>query len=232
MPGNSFPRAVLTHANSPTAGKSPVRSWSLAGIDRMAKSGSVSQWIKCLKRGESVAADNVWKRYHGNLLRLARRRLNGASRRVADEEDVVCTAFHSFFRRARDGQFPQLASRDELWALLSTIAHRKAVNVLRIERSKKRGGGKVWSEWNPLVECGGDSEGLAARVEANDLSPEKAAAFAEMLAKLDPDLRQIVALRMEGKTHEEISRLVNRSLATVERRLGLLRDKWEQELLP
>jgi RNA polymerase sigma factor (sigma-70 family) len=197
----------------------------------MANSGSVSQWIKRLKRGESVAATHVWDRYHDNLLRLARRRLNGATRRVADEEDVVCTAFQSFFRRARDGQFPELAGRDELWALLSTITHRKAVNVLRVEQSKKRGGGKVWSEWHSLVESGDDSHGLAATIVAEELAPERAAAIAELLGQLDPDLRQIVMLRLEGKTHEEISRRVNRSLATVERRLSLLRDKWEQELL-
>ena len=197
----------------------------------MENSGSVSQWIESLKRGEPGAAAHVWQRYHGNLLRLARRRLNGAALRVADEEDVVCTAFQSFFRRARDGQFPELAGRDELWALLSTITHRKAVNVLRIEQSQKRGGGKVWTEWKSVVERRDDSDSLAARVETEELSPERAAAIAELLGQLDPDLRQMVMLRLEGKTHEEISRRVNRSLATVERRLRLLRDKWEQELL-
>ncbi len=199
----------------------------------MANSGSVSQWIECLKTGaDSAAAAKVWIRYHGNLLRLARRRLNGAARRVVDEEDVVSTAFHSFFRRARDGQFPKLAGREELWALLSTITHRKAVNVLRLEQTQKRGGGRVWSELTSVDDRREGSEGLMARVEAGDLPPERAAAIAELLSELDPDLRHIVLLRLEGKTHEEIARLVNRSLATVERRLSLLRDKWEQELLP
>ena len=52
-----------------------------------------------------------------------------------------------------------------------------------------------------------------------------------MLDKLDDEMRPVVYLRMDGYTNEEISQRLNRSLATIERRLRLLRDQWLEELL-
>jgi ECF sigma factor len=37
---------------------------------------------------------------------------------MADEEDVVQNAFHSFFQGLARGRFPQLNDRDNLWRLL------------------------------------------------------------------------------------------------------------------
>jgi DNA-directed RNA polymerase specialized sigma24 family protein len=53
----------------------------------------------------------------------------------------------------------------------------------------------------------------------------------ELLERLDDDLRRIVFLKRDGFTNEEIAQRVNRSVATIERRLRLLRDEWTQELL-
>ena len=73
----------------------------------MSTSGSVSEWIEDLKTGDSSAATHLWNRYHRNLLRFARHLLRDNARRVADEEDLVATAFGSFFCRAVAGQFPE-----------------------------------------------------------------------------------------------------------------------------
>ena len=114
----------------------------------MSTSGSVSEWIEDLKLGDSSAATHLWNRYHQNLLRFARQRLHQDIRRVSDEEDLVAVAFESFFARALDGQFPELSGREQLGALLLTIADRKAVNAARRYLADKRGGGKVHGESN------------------------------------------------------------------------------------
>ena len=59
---------------------------------------SVTTWLARLKAGDSQAGQQLWQRYLDRLTRLARRKLAGASRRVADEEDVALSAFHGFLR--------------------------------------------------------------------------------------------------------------------------------------
>ncbi len=197
----------------------------------MSESGSVSEWIEDVKLGDSSAATHLWNRYHHNLLRFARRRLNGDARRVTDEEDLVVTAFESFFQRAVNGQFPELSSRQELWALLVTITDRKAVNNVRQYMARKRGGGKVRGE-STFGACDDvQVESVLASADQPGPSPELAASMSEMIERLDADLRQVVCLKIDGYTNDEIAQRLNRSLATIERRLRLLRDQWIEELL-
>jgi DNA-directed RNA polymerase specialized sigma24 family protein len=74
---------------------------------------------------------------------------------------------------------------------------------------------------------------VTAWIDGLRAGEESAAAMAEslsqLLAALDPDLRQIALLKLEGRTNEEIATLTGRSLATVERRLRLIRRRWKEE---
>src|SRR5215213_5668002 len=108
----------------------------------MSADGSVSRWVTALKGGDAAAAQPLWERYHRQLVTLARRRLR-SDRRSADEEDVVQSAFHSFFRGVARGRFPQLSDRDNLWRLLVVITARKALDQIAHEHSKRQGGGTV-----------------------------------------------------------------------------------------
>jgi hypothetical protein len=50
----------------------------------MPSDGSVTFWIGQLKAGDSLAAQKLWEGYYSRLVALARARLRGAQRRVAD----------------------------------------------------------------------------------------------------------------------------------------------------
>ncbi len=195
---------------------------------RISTSGSVSTWIEELRAGESSAATQLWNRYHQMLLQFARQLLRDDARRVTDEEDLVVAAFESFFCRLAAGQFPELARCDELWALLVTIIDRKAVNALRRFMADKRGGGRVVGHSTLSGENGVESV-LASAGSAPPL-PDVAASLSELFDALDDDMREVVWMRMDGYTIEEIGQRMNRSVATVERRLRLLRDQWIKEL--
>src|SRR5262245_59106753 len=112
----------------------------------MSSEGSVTRWLKDLKAGEAAAAQPLWERYHRQLVSLARRKLQSARRRAADEEDVVQSAFHRFFEGVAKGRFPRLEDRDNLWRLLVVITARKALDQLAHEHSKRQGGGMVGGE--------------------------------------------------------------------------------------
>src|SRR3954466_10228051 len=119
----------------------------------MSADGSVSRWVTALKGGDVAAAQPIWERYHRRLVGLAREKLRGARRRAADEEDVVQSAFHSFFRGVARGRFPQLNDRDNLWRLLVVITARKALDQLAHEHAKRRGGCAIPGE--PRISPGG-----------------------------------------------------------------------------
>jgi DNA-directed RNA polymerase specialized sigma24 family protein len=194
----------------------------------------VSCWIEQLKAGDQTAAAHVWNHFYARLIGLVCRKLRGSPRRAVDEEDVVLSAFDTFFRRARDGQFPRLSDRDDLWHLLVKITERKALNQLRFQMRQKRGGGKIRGESVFLdVSATTGAPGLDQVVGAEP-TPAFAAVVAEDFRRLldllaDEELREIALLKLEGHTNGQIAAKTGRSVPSVERRLKLIRDKWKQE---
>jgi hypothetical protein len=112
----------------------------------MSSDGSVTHWLEDVRHGDSLAAQKLWERHFPELVRLARDKLGGTPRRVADEEDVALSAMDSFFQAAQAGRFPNLADRHELWRLLLRMTARKVVDLERYEARDRRGGGRVLGE--------------------------------------------------------------------------------------
>jgi DNA-directed RNA polymerase specialized sigma24 family protein len=202
----------------------------------MSDDGSVSQWIDGLKAGNDLAAQQVWERYFARLTALAYERLRGTPRRVADEEDVALSAFDTFCRGARQGRFPKLNDRDDLWRLLVHIAEGKIHDQLKHERRQKRGGGNVsgdsvWQRGNASTEV---HAGLDA-LPGPEPTPAFAATIAEecrrLLALLGDDLlRSVAVLKMEGYTNEEVAKRLGCVVQTVGRKLRLIRQLWAAEV--
>jgi DNA-directed RNA polymerase specialized sigma24 family protein len=199
--------------------------------------GSVTHWLGRLKAGDLAAAQHLWEGYFCRLVELARVRLRDAPRRAADEEDVALSAFHSFCRGAERGRFPRLGDRGDLWQVLVVLTARKAANLVKRECRQKRGGGKVW---NASALAGSDpAAGVPAFADliGREPDPEFAAQVAEECRRLlerlgDATLGEVALWKMEGYTNEEIAARLGRSLATVERKLQLIRQVWEAESEP
>jgi DNA-directed RNA polymerase specialized sigma24 family protein len=201
----------------------------------MTSSGSVTQWIGLLKAGDADAAQRLWQRYFERLVRLARKKLQGGRRRVADEEDAALGAFDSFCRGAREGQFPLLSDRHNLWPLLVLITSRKAIDLVQQEGRKKRGGGAVRGE-SALEEPASSASVKAGldQLTGHEPTPEFAAQVAEecqrLLAKLPTaELRSVALWKLEGYTNREIAAKLGCVLTTVERKLRTIRTHWAQE---
>src|SRR5262245_7697389 len=203
----------------------------------MSPDESVSQWLNLLQsEGDAVAAQQLWERYFHRLVGLARAKLQGQPRRVADEEDVALSAFASFCRAAEGGRFPRLADRHDLWRLLVTLTERKAYNLVRDERRQKRGGGAVVGEAGLLRPDASSPEGLD-QFAGREPTPEFAAEVAEearlLLGRLStPELQAIAVWKMEGDTVPQIADRLGCAVSTVERRLRLIRQLWESEEAP
>lgn len=187
----------------------------------MSSDRSVTRWLEGVKAGDEEAARQLWQRYYMRLVALARRILEDAPRRGADEEDVALSALKSFCWRAAAGRFPRLHDRDDLWKLLMTMTVRKAIDVRRTEA---RAAG---------VEIPDD---LLDRLSAEP-DPEVATVFADQLRHLfdlldDDQLKEIVVMKLEGHTNNEIAHRFNRHVTFTERKLQLIRKIWSKEFPP
>jgi DNA-directed RNA polymerase specialized sigma24 family protein len=199
----------------------------------MSDDGSITRWFGSLQAGDREAAQALWRRFASRLVGLARARLRAAPRRAADEEDAVLSAFDSFCRGAAQGRFPQVQDRGDLWNLLVAITLRKVSDQVQHERRQKRGGGAVLGEAD--LDRGSDDDRTFADLMGREPTPQLAAEMAEQCHRLlallpDEDLRSIALLKMEGYTNDEIATRLDCVRSTVQRKLNLIRCRWEQEV--
>ena len=203
----------------------------------MSSEGSVTRWVTALKGGDAAAAQPLWERYHRQLISLARRKLESARRRGADEEDVVQNAFHSFFRGVAAGRFPQLDDRDNLWRLLVVITARKALDQIAHDHRKRRGGGTVQGESGITSGAADWDDSAIEQVVGDEPTPEFAAQVAEQYQRLldllgDESLQRVAVWKMEGLTNDEVAERLACSRRTVARKLDTIRIIWSQEPMP
>ncbi|MBB01840.1 HTH domain-containing protein [bacterium] len=206
---------------------SPDDDASLAGP------GSVSMMLDALKQGENDAVAELWDRYFRRLVPLAKRRLGGASRKVADEEDIALSVINNLVNGAARGAFPQLADREELWKLLIVLTQRKVTDQVRRDLAQKRGGNNVRGE-SIFMKAGDGEQGLGwDRVLNEEPTPQALALMEERCEQLmdtleDDTLRQIARLKLESYTNEEIAEQLGVTTRTVKRKCALIREKWLQ----
>lgn len=200
----------------------------------MSSIGSITQLFNQLQQGERATAQQLWELYFHRLVGLARKKLLGLPRGGADEEDVALSAFDSFCRGAEQGRFPQLADRASLWNTLVLITARKVIDLREYLGRDRRDWRRVQQEVQGGDASNWHGSGLAALL-SREPDPAFAAEVAEECRRLldglaDEELRRIALRKMEGYTNEEIATQLGCALATVERRLKLIRKRWEKEL--
>lgn len=198
----------------------------------MSEEGSITCWISKLRTGDALAASELWQRFYERLVRTARQKLRDASRRTADEEDVVIDAFDSFCRGVQLGRFPKLNDRDDLWQVLIMLTDRKAANQRNFHRRQKRGGGHVRGE-SAFFTPEGAANGIDQIVGAEP-TPEFTGEVCEEVRRLldlldDPTLQTVAVAKLEGFQNAEIAERLQVQVRTVERKLRSIREIWSGE---
>lgn len=90
-----------------------------------------------VRQGDERAAEQLFAQYVGRLTALARARLSPRLSARTDPEDVVLSAYRSFFVAAREGQFT-LARSGDLWRLLVAITLHKLYRQVRRHEAASR----------------------------------------------------------------------------------------------
>jgi RNA polymerase sigma-70 factor (ECF subfamily) len=168
-----------------------------------------------LRTGDEEAAGEVFRRFRGRLIGLARARLDARIRRKEDPEDVVQSVYRSFFARHRAGQY-SLSDWDSLWSLLTVVTVRKCTNRAEYYRARCRdvGGEVAPPAW-------GDSTAGTSTAVDREPTPLEAAVLAEtiehLMRGLDEDDRAIIELKLQGYSVPEIGERLGRAERTVRR---------------
>ena len=179
--------------------------------------------------GDQDAAQELFARYAERLRALARSRLSARLARHVDPEDVVQSAYRSFFTGARAGRYSLRRSGD-LWRLLAAITLHKVQRQVEHRTAGKRAAGR---KLPPAEESG--PFGPPDKALAREPTPEEAAALTDTLERmfrgLEPLQRRMVELRLQGCALDEIAAAVQRSERTVRRLLELMKQRLRQECL-
>ena len=196
---------------------------------------AVTQWIDELKAGDSIAAEKLWQTYFQQIVELARRKLEGAKRGAADEEDVALSAFKSFCLGANEGRFPKLIDRNSLWSLLMAITAHKSVDHIRRENRQKRGGtGKAATESEEPRQAAVPLSQIIQAQASPEFAAQVSEQFAILLNKLeradDRDLVEIALAKMQGHSNDEVAQQIGCVRRTIERKIRLIRLIWENEV--
>jgi RNA polymerase sigma-70 factor, ECF subfamily len=190
--------------------------------------GSVTDWLLC---HDDEAARRIWERYVRRLLNLAQQDLERAVQARMGPEDVVQSAFRSFFRRQADYE---LSDRDELWSLLVTITLNKVRNANRHHRRQKRDVRRTQSDGavNGLegVGCAFDLRRgeKPTQAEATALLEERNKRLHDLETTGDPDLLRIALMKLDGYSNREIAEALKLTERSIERKLGRIRKRWSE----
>lgn len=177
--------------------------------------------IELLRRasaGDVAALEVLLLQYRQELLQYISRKMPEDLRRTIEPQDVLQDVYFEVFRSmtAFKADTPGMALR---WML--RIARNRVVDLVRLNRSAKRGGGR-------LADLAGDDTEAGVMQILQELSvyertPSRSAAAHELLSavqqcmnRLPHDYREVLRFRfLEGMEVEEIARKMNRTTPAV-----------------
>lgn len=174
------------------------------------------------KNGDQRAATEIFQTYVSRLVGLARNRLSARMSKRIDPEDVVQSAYRSFFRHARNDRY-ELSRSGDLWSLLAAITVRKVHGQVEHHTAQKRAISR--EEADP----GGEALlGVPPDAVSREPSPDEALAVVEeletVMRELSPDHRRMLELRLQEHTIEEVAESIGCSERTVRRVLDRVKD--------
>jgi RNA polymerase sigma factor (sigma-70 family) len=182
------------------------------------KAVEFARLLRQVRDGSESAAWALVEKYGEHILRAVRRRLSCEIRSKFDSADFVQAVWASFF--ACSHRIKQIASPEELTALLATIARNKVISELRRRLASRKY--DVRREV-PIV----NSE-PATRQNATPSAIAIAKERWRAIVDNQPShYRQIISLRLAGNTQAEIADKLQVSERTVRRVLVRLLSTFE-----
>ena len=184
-------------------------------------SDSFAEFVSRLQTRDDAAAQELFGRFTHQLIALALRHIDAGLRHKVEPEDVVQSAYKSFFFRYGAGKL-DVVNWNSLWGLLTLITTRKCAERAAYHRAERRDAARE------VAPPRGD--GAAPEPFGREPTPLEAAVLGEtvkqLFAGLDVEERVILELSLQGYTTREISERLGRA----ERTVRLLREGFRHRL--
>jgi RNA polymerase sigma factor (sigma-70 family) len=183
--------------------------------------------LQALQEGDADAWDEAFRCLWPVVLAVAQLKLQPY---FPDEaEDMAIEALEELVPKVRE-----VKTVEELRPLAASIAHHRAVSLLRERFAKKRGAGKTERPEAGQAESGADCPDPAAGSPLAELEQkELAQRLSRSLAELTPPLGEVLSdFYLHGLRYEEIARKHGLAVGSVgvylQRGLAALRRIWRQ----
>ena len=161
--------------------------------------------IAAFKAGSETAARDLFDRYCEKLMRLAKRRIGQRMTSRVDPEDVIQSAFRTFFVHVRNDEFT-FEGEDDLFKLLVRLTVNKALRQVAHHRAGKR-------DPNKEIVQASDDRDILANLTAHDPPPEVEVAMLDELERFLSQLpefdRRVLELKLQGHSTTEIAEALN-----------------------
>jgi RNA polymerase sigma factor (sigma-70 family) len=182
--------------------------------------GGVDELVARWRNGDQQAAAELFHRYAARLIALARSHLSEKLNQRVDPEDVLQSAYRSFFAGVRNGRY-DIERGNDIWQLLVSITLHKLRDQVKHHQAAKR---SVAAE-QPWAAA----DLLGPQLAAGDPSPVEAIALADqvehLMRQLEPVQRRILELRLQGHNLEDIAAQTERGVSTVRRVLEMVKER-------
>lgn len=192
--------------------------------------GDSLELYRRVQEKDSDAACELFNRYVERLMALVRVRLSSKLARRIDPEDVIQSAYRSFFAGTADGRFEVTQSGD-LWKLLAAVT----VNKLHRQIGHHQAGRRTVTAEKSTSLPGLYFQPLPLESLAKDPSPEEALILIEelqfVMSELKAEQREMLEMRLQGSKVSEIANQRNCSERTVRRFLEKVKNRLQQRLL-
>ncbi len=175
--------------------------------------------------GDQQAAEELFRRYADRLIALARGRLSVKLAGRVDPEDVVQSAYRSFFADARAARY-NVERGGDLWRLLVSITLHKLQDQVDRHTAEKRSidAERRFGSEDSLI-------GIRPQMLSRDPSPIEAAILSDeveqVMRRLQPVERRMLELRLQGYNLEEIAQAMDCSERTAIRVLKRVKQQLE-----
>lgn len=179
--------------------------------------------VEDCRAGSQEAAQELFNRYVTRLMGVAKKRIGERLTSRFDPEDVVQSVFRTFFSRLKNDQF-EINEDDDLSKLLVRITLHKTLRQIAHHKAARR---------DPGHEAGAVSSGEILQVMGKEPTPITVLTFMDQLdhflALLAPEEQQILTLKLQGHSTEEIATQINSYDRKVRRVLERIRAVVQEE---
>jgi RNA polymerase sigma-70 factor (ECF subfamily) len=183
--------------------------------------------IRGLKDGDPDVCSRFWKQHGANLEAIAGQQLSRKLQRRVGPDDIVQSVFRTFFRRMAGGEF-EVPDAGAMWRLMCAITLTKARRAARDHRRLKRGLNSESALSEAEQEYGADfSSQLAGSEHDPSLALEMSDQLQTLLGQLGDEECQVLELKMNDRSNEQIADILGCSERTVRRIVNKVQSRWQ-----